>query len=106
MNGCSLEDDGGPEQDESSSTNSASTEAWTVGDTNSDKKGTEPFKELPGTQEADRRQAVRQAESSAGGQDQETDQRRSKKPKIPLTEKLQEGLQSDLGEQWTGRTRV
>ena len=56
------EDDGGPEQDESSPTTVT--------------QGTEPFKELPVTQEADRMQAIRQAESSASGQDQETDQRR------------------------------
>ena len=49
-------------------------------------------------------QAIRQAESSAGGQDQETDQCRSKKPTAPTTEELQEGLQNDLGEQyWNGR---
>ena len=47
-------------------------------------------------------QAIRQAESSASGQDQETDPRKSKKLKIPATEELQEGLLNDLGEQWTG----
>ena len=62
----------------------------------------EPFKELPGTQEADLMHAFRQAESSASGQDQERDQRKSKKMKIPTAEELQGGVQNDLGEQWAG----
>ena len=65
-------------------------------------QGSEPFKGLPVTQEADLMQAIRQAQSSASGQDQETDQRKSKKMGIPTTEELQGGLRNCLGEQWTG----
>ena len=65
-------------------------------------QGAEPFKELPVTQEADLMHAFRQAESSASGQDQERDQRKSKKMKIPTAEELQGGVQNDLGEQWAG----
>ena len=64
-------------------------------------QGTEPFKELPVTQEVDLTQARRQAEDSTSGQDQETDQRRSKKLKSPTT-----GLPSQRRRRavdWNGR---
>ena len=50
-------------------------------------------------------QAIRQAESSASGQDQETDPRKSKKLKIPETEELQ-GRPSERPRRavdWNGR---
>ena len=50
-------------------------------------------------------QAKRQAENSTSGQDQETDQRKSKKVKIPTTEEPQESLPDRLRRavDWNGR---
>ena len=60
-------------------------------------QGSEPFRELPVTQEAVLREAMRQAESTTVPQSARTLPATRKQL---TTEELMDGLESDLGEKW------
>ena len=71
-------------------------------------QGSEPFREVQVTQELVLREAMRQAENTAVGQNREDPQISRTPPakrKNPTKEELMEGLENDLGEEWNEHRR-